>query len=192
MNKKHETLGNFKYEIPDAPKPRNKMLNPDFVGFWPRVAAPLLGFYVVSYIVNIVNLALLATLSTDEHLKEADLLAKKNTEQVPSDIKAYIYNNIHDYIYTNLPYLLILYLLYILYLSIMESSRYQGGLGKRMIGAIVIDANGNRISFTKALIRNLLKILSLVSILGVLLIGFDKRKRGLHDIICNTYVVRYD
>ena len=78
----------------------------------------------------------------------------------------------------------------VLYYSYMESSKYQGTLGKLALGIKVVDVRGNGINFSKALLRNLSKYLSaLILYIGYIMIIFDDRKQGLHDKIADTFVV---
>jgi uncharacterized RDD family membrane protein YckC len=80
---------------------------------------------------------------------------------------------------------------YYVYFAAMESSSYQGTVGKIAIGIQVTDLNGNRVSFRRALGRNLLKILStLILLIGYLLAAFTERKQALHDMIAGTLVVK--
>ncbi|MDD1665079.1 MAG: RDD family protein [Methanomicrobiales archaeon] len=75
------------------------------------------------------------------------------------------------------------------YYAGQESSPAQATLGKRVIGARVTDLEGKRISFGRASGRWLGKILSAASLcLGFLMIGFSKRKQGLHDKLAGTLV----
>jgi uncharacterized RDD family membrane protein YckC len=59
------------------------------------------------------------------------------------------------------------------------------------LGLIVTDTNGAKLDFTKALIRNLCKIISsLILCIGYIMAGFTDKKQGLHDMIANTLVVK--
>ena len=72
----------------------------------------------------------------------------------------------------------------------LESSQYMATLGKRYHGLIVINQNGARLSFLKALLRILLKFISAaVALGGFTMIAFNKRKQGLHDYILGTVVI---
>ena len=87
----------------------------------------------------------------------------------------------------NLSYLVV----YWLYFAGMECSTYQGTLGKVLVGIIVTDTEGNRISFLRATGRNAGKILSsLIFGIGYLLAAFTKRKQALHDMPANCLVIR--
>ena len=72
-----------------------------------------------------------------------------------------------------------------LYSAILESSSWQGTVGKKALGLVVTDENGRRISFGRATGRYFAKILSAIILLfGFFMIGWTERKRGLHDMIC--------
>ena len=76
------------------------------------------------------------------------------------------------------------------YFAGFESSSAQATPGKSVMGAIVVDANGDRISFGRAILRYLGKILSvLILCLGMIMVGFTEKKQGLHDMIAGTYVI---
>jgi len=81
--------------------------------------------------------------------------------------------------------------LIIIYYALMESSKYQATLGKIVMGIKVVNNNGQRLDFSKALLRNISKILSALIIgIGYIMIIFDDRKQGLHDKIADTFVVK--
>jgi uncharacterized RDD family membrane protein YckC len=63
--------------------------------------------------------------------------------------------------------------------------------GKHLLKLKVIDAYGERPSMMRAFVRAAAYLPSLVLLgLGFLWIGFDREKRGLHDVMADTYVVR--
>ena len=77
------------------------------------------------------------------------------------------------------------------YFAGMESSSSQATVGKIALGIQVTDLQGNRISFGKALGRNLAKILSaLILYIGFIMAAFTAKKQGLHDMIAGTLVVK--
>ena len=87
--------------------------------------------------------------------------------------------------------LVIIYVIALLYEPVMNSSVYQGTLGKLAVGIKVTDLNGQRISFARSLGRYFSKILSgLLLYIGYLMIAFDSKKRGLHDKMAGTFVVK--
>jgi uncharacterized RDD family membrane protein YckC len=79
----------------------------------------------------------------------------------------------------------------ILYYSIMESSKSQASLGKMAMGIKVTDMEGNRLTFGKAFLRSIGKILSaMIMYIGYLMAAFTEKKQGLHDMIASTLVVK--
>jgi uncharacterized RDD family membrane protein YckC len=78
-----------------------------------------------------------------------------------------------------------------LYFATMESSGLQGTVGKAVLGLEVTDERGRQISFGRATGRYFAKILSALTLLiGFLMVGFTSRKRGLHDFVAGTLVLR--
>ena len=69
----------------------------------------------------------------------------------------------------------------------------QGSLGKHFLGLIVTDTDGMRVTFFRALLRNLAKVTSAATVMiGFLMIAFTKQKQGLHDIIAGCLVLRHE
>lgn len=78
-----------------------------------------------------------------------------------------------------------------LYFPFCESSRYQASIGKYLFGMKVVDKEGKRIEFWRALARLISKGLSYMFLfIGFVMIAFSKNKQGLHDLIVGTYVVQ--
>ncbi|MFH0847402.1 MAG: RDD family protein [Chloroflexota bacterium] len=78
-----------------------------------------------------------------------------------------------------------------LYYALLESSKSQATVGKMVLGIIVTDMNGNRISFSKATGRFFGKILSALTLgIGFLMIAFTEKKQGLHDKLAGTLVLK--
>jgi uncharacterized RDD family membrane protein YckC len=81
----------------------------------------------------------------------------------------------------------------ILYFSLFESSRMQGTPGKRALGVAVTDLHGQRLTFARALGRNVARILSgLIFLIGYIMVAFTARKQALHDMIAGTLVINRD
>ncbi len=77
-----------------------------------------------------------------------------------------------------------------LYNTLFECSSMQGTLGKALLGIKVTDARGDRLSFLKASVRCLCKlVVSPISIVGLFMAFFTKKKQALHDILAGTVVV---
>jgi uncharacterized RDD family membrane protein YckC len=78
-----------------------------------------------------------------------------------------------------------------LYFALLESSSWQGTLGKKALGLIVTDMMGRRISFARATGRHFAKIISgMILLIGYLMAGFTERKQALHDMIAGCLVFR--
>lgn len=105
------------------------------------------------------------------------------------------------------------------YWSFQESSRLQATFGKQLVNVIVTDLNGDQLSFTRASIRYLTKVIGLycltfgltpvgltplggviteliATVLGVgfcigfILVIFTPKKQALHDMITMAVVVK--
>jgi uncharacterized RDD family membrane protein YckC len=78
-----------------------------------------------------------------------------------------------------------------LYFSLLESSKFQGTIGKMAMGIVVTDMEGNRISFGKAALRALGRYVSYVILcIGFLMAAFTDKKQALHDMIASTLVIK--
>ena len=78
-----------------------------------------------------------------------------------------------------------------LYFALMESSPRGATVGKMVLGLRVVDEQGNRISFARATGRFFAKFVStIILMIGYLMVAFTERKRGLHDMIAGTLVIK--
>jgi uncharacterized RDD family membrane protein YckC len=85
---------------------------------------------------------------------------------------------------------LISFLVVVVYHAICEFSPLQGSLGKKMFRLVVVDTEGRRLSFLRALLRNLGKFVSgLVLLIGYLAVLWDDRKQAWHDKWAKAYVL---
>lgn len=79
-----------------------------------------------------------------------------------------------------------------LYEALLTSSSWQGTIGKRVLRLKVVDEAGNRVGFGRATGRFFAKILSSWFLcIGFIMVGFTDRKRGLHDMLAATLVMKY-
>jgi len=77
------------------------------------------------------------------------------------------------------------------YYIYLESSEYQGTVGKILLGLKVTDLKGNRITPQVATIRYFGRILSGIILgIGYLMAAFTEKKQALHDIIAGTLVIQ--
>jgi uncharacterized RDD family membrane protein YckC len=87
--------------------------------------------------------------------------------------------------------ILLSYAIQVVYNTLMESSKWQGTLGKMALGIKVTDMEGNRISIGKAFLRAFGKIISgSIMLIGYLMAAFTEKKQALHDLIASTLVVK--
>ena len=78
----------------------------------------------------------------------------------------------------------------LLYFVFLEAGARQATIGKQIMRIKVVDENGQRMSLGNSFIRSLSKILSgLILLIGFIIILFDDRRRGLHDMIAKTFVI---
>ncbi len=77
-----------------------------------------------------------------------------------------------------------------LYYTLFEASSWQATPGKRILRLYVTDLNGQRITFQRALLRNIARQLSGFLFIGYILAGFTEKKQALHDIIARCLVFR--
>jgi len=79
----------------------------------------------------------------------------------------------------------------IIYHIVMEYSPKQATYGKQILKIKVCDMRGERISFGRAIGRNLAKIVSVMTAFtGYLLSFFNRKQQCLHDMIAGTLVVK--
>ncbi len=72
----------------------------------------------------------------------------------------------------------------------MESSEYQGTLGKLAMRIKVTDLAYQRLSITHAALRYASKIVSVFTLgIGYIMAGFNNQKQALHDRLAETFVV---
>ena len=76
------------------------------------------------------------------------------------------------------------------YFVLLETSSWQGTLGKHLLGMKVVNESYQKLSLQEAALRYLSKYLSdLILCLGYIWIIFDSKKQGWHDKIAGTYVI---
>lgn len=77
------------------------------------------------------------------------------------------------------------------YSAALESSVRQATLGKIALGLLVTDLEGRPVSFGRASIRAIGKIVTLMLFgIGYLSVPFTRRRQALHDLISGCQVIR--
>jgi uncharacterized RDD family membrane protein YckC len=146
----------------------------EYAGFWKRVLASVIDGLIVGAAWSAIYYTLVA----------AGVVSMPEINE--TDIEPYIRWMIRYTLVSNA----VVFALQTVYFALMESSSRQATLGKMALGIIVTDADGKRISFGRAIGRNLGKIISqIILFIGFLMVAFTQKKQGLHDIMANCLVV---
>lgn len=147
-----------------------------YAGFWIRLGAYILdGIFLL-----IITLAIITPISMVTGMEPLHLTATIGEKTVsnggnPNEI-------------TTADYLSML--IGIAYFTLFHSSKKQATLGKMILGIYVVDENNKRISVLRAFCRWLSYLLSYLTLfIGFIVIGFNRKKRGLHDLVAGTYVI---
>ena len=73
------------------------------------------------------------------------------------------------------------------YICLLQSSKFQATLGQKLCNIKIVDQNYKKISLGRATLRYFSMTLSAVILfIGYFMIGFTKKKQGLHDIFSKT------
>ena len=73
---------------------------------------------------------------------------------------------------------------------VLMNGRFGATVGKLVVGAKIVNEDGSRLGYTRALIRYVGEWASFVTLgIGYVMIGFRNDKRGLHDLIARTRVI---
>jgi len=153
----------------------------DHAGFWKRVAAYILDA-IILYIPNLFIMKAMGGDAAQETMKQAVMAA-------PGDL--HVMMTAYEQFYSTMSTAVIITtVLAWLYFAVCESSPWQATVGKLALGIRVTDMHGNRISIPRALGRYAAKYLStLILCIGFLMVGWTRRKQGLHDMIAGTLVL---
>jgi lipopolysaccharide export system ATP-binding protein len=135
-------------------------------GFWRRLASGMLDFALC------LGLYTLLCVGTAEYLKylKTDLLFDLYWQLIPS--------------------FFIFFFIYTLFLEILPIRRT---VGKRIFRTWVSDRNGNPTSLVRVILRNIAKLLTLLTVgIGFLLCVFRKDRLTLHDLLSGCTVMRIE
>ncbi len=79
-----------------------------------------------------------------------------------------------------------------LYHALMECSEWQATVGKKVLGLVVTDMEGRRVSFGRATGRHFAKIVTnmVPAFIGYIMAGFTDKKQALHDMIAGCVVLQ--
>jgi len=154
---------------------QNSQTQPEFAGFWLRVAAYIIDYFVLGSVIAalMVFIGLAMGLSTTIFY---------DMEDQANQVVIFTLSVILGIMSLTASWL---------YYAVLESGSYQGTLGKMLLNLKVTDLVGERISFTRATGRFFGKFLSsFIIYIGYIMIGLTEKKQGLHDILAGCLVVR--
>ena len=98
--------------------------------------------------------------------------------------------NLHEWLWFAVHVLPINMLIAVLY-SVVFIALHEATPGKRMLGLRVIRADGGRVGWPRVVGRYFAEQVSgIVFFAGYVMAAFDEEKRSLHDVMCDTRVVR--
>ena len=155
-------------------------MNTNYAGFWMRLVAFIIDAIIIGILQSFVFVPILGVLGISIFNSTPDM---SDPDQVAGMVATIVAAMGTVWI--------LAMIIQILYFTFMESSKYQATVGKLALGIIVTDVNGAKLDFTKALVRNLCRIISNITMLiGYIIAGFTEKKQALHDIIAGTLVVK--
>jgi uncharacterized RDD family membrane protein YckC len=87
--------------------------------------------------------------------------------------------------------------IFMVYCALMEGSKYQATLGKMALGLEVVNAEGNKIGFKAAFLRNIIRgfslpihwVYNIVFLVSSYFAFFTENKQALHDKAAKTFVI---
>jgi len=157
-------------------------MNTNYAGFWMRLVAVIIDGIIIGVAQSFVLVPLLAAVGFGfaSNAETMDFSDPDQAAGIIASIAALMGG-----------YWILAMVIQVLYFTFMESSKLQATVGKLALGIKVTDLQGNKLDFTKALIRNLCRIISNFTLLiGYIMAGFTEKKQALHDMIASTLVVK--
>lgn len=147
-----------------------------YAGFWRRAVAFVLDMFIVS-----IPLALIFGPMVMLEILNLGEIDPNNFSTIQTKLLSF----------TIFTWQVVSFIVTWLYFALFESGSKQATWGKRLLGMKVVGTNGERISFARATGRFFAKTVSyLIANIGFIMAGFTSRKRALHDMIAETYVVK--
>ncbi|HEX7455995.1 MAG TPA: RDD family protein, partial [Candidatus Nanoarchaeia archaeon] len=159
---------------PQSPVAQTKVTG-EYAGFWIRLLAAIIDGFILG-IIGFIIMAIFGGL-----FGTAMVTAPEEPSVVTTSFLAGIFGTMQ----------LLLWAIDIAYFVGLTGT-YGATLGKMVLGLRVVGTNGQKISFGKAALREIIGkwISAIVFCLGYLWVAFDEKKQGWHDKIAGTYVVK--
>ena len=151
-----------------------------YAGFWLRFVAYIIDAVLLSAVEMVLILILVAVLGLGGAIRNWSENPDMNSIFTATVILAII------------AFAIGVFVVIWLYYACMESSRYQGTLGKMALGLIVTDLQAGPVSFGRASGRFFAKIITglIPLFIGYIMAGFTAKKQALHDMIASCLVLR--
>lgn len=166
---------------PLAPLPSTNMATlEDVAGFWKRVGA-----WVVDYLILLVPITIIAV----------SMGATAAFEHFMAQLQSGVETTVAATEYTRAvrPATMWALLVGYAYYALFECSRWQGTPGKLALGLRVTDLDGKRLSVGRSLLRNVVRLLSAITVLipfvCYVAVAWTARKQGIHDLVAKTLVL---
>jgi len=145
-----------------------------YAGFWRRLGASVIDGLIIGAAQTVIQIILMVAGVIDLDALEA---GPDSAEYARLMAVSYVLSGV-------------MFVIQMIYFALMESSSKQATLGKMVLGIVVTDVDGKRISLGRAIGRNLGKIVSsIILLIGYFMIAFTQKKQGLHDIMAGCLVV---
>lgn len=141
-----------------------------YAGFWKRVAAYMIDYFVLVIPGSIIGAILGVVLGASM----GAIGSGESAIEVVAQLSSALIN----------------FAIGMAYYTWFHASKGGATLGKMAVGIKVVRSNGERISFLRGVGRYFALFVSTLTLcIGFLMAGFTERKRALHDMLCDTLVV---
>ncbi|MGP7818922.1 RDD family protein [Niallia sp. 01092] len=168
-------------------KQETQLEEKNYAGFWIRFGASVIDSIILAIPLLILSNFLFALFlgSSEEALLSNPVMFEQ--EPTEEELMAFIGPFLGAAFGTAVVCILISSLYYV----ILQSSKWQATIGKKLLGLKVMTLNGDKISFWRSLARYLvLGFLSGIFYIGYIMAAFTEKKQALHDLIAGTIVVK--
>ena len=176
--------------------PTQAIIPHNYAGFWLRAQAATLDTVIVMMIAAIAGSLLINHLMTTGFVIASGIGTTVLGYVIPLILGIFCLFNPSYFLHQfSLPLVALVLGILIkwLYFILLESSPLKATLGKLIMGLVVCDRNGQRISMGMANKRYWAKLLSTMTLyIGFMLSGWTKKKRALHDMIAGTLIMKKD
>lgn len=159
------------------------MENKGYAGFWIRFWANIIDSIVMVIPMQLLNVFIYMQVTGMTQWEHQVAMMEKHSDDV-----YYIYQTPSEVLLWIVPSGIVFG---ILYFGLLTASKWQGTVGKKLLGLQVVDMDGNRIGFGRSVARYFAYIPSgLIFYIGYIMVGLTEKKQGLHDMMVQTYVLK--